>query len=251
MIHGLWQSAAGLQTSQYRQAIVANNLAHAETAGFKRDLAVIRQRLVASQEAAGGSRYAHPVLDGLSGGSFVAPTYTLFEQGPLTQSANPLDLALEGEGFFAVRAGEATRYTRDGRLTLRADGTLVTSAGGHPILDSEGQTIQLQPGAGAPRIDTRGRVTQGETPVGQIGVFGFADTSVLRKVGGNLIDAGQASAENANAQVRSGTVERSNVQPTDELVRMIEVARAYQLNASLITQQDAMLGRAVNDIARV
>ena len=251
MLRAFSTAATGMTAQQTIVDVIANNLANANTVGFKRDLAVIRERLVASREAAAGAEYSHPILDGLTGGSLVSPTYTLFEQGPVEQTNNPLDLALLGEGFFAVQVGEEVRYTRDGRLTLRADGTLVTAVGGHPILDADGQPIRVDVSGPAVVIDSRGVVRQGETAVGRIGVFDFADRSVLRKVGGNLLSAGQAQPRAGNARIRSGYVERSNVEPIDELVRMIETARAYQLNGSLISLQDSMLGRAVNEIVRL
>ena len=245
MTYGLWLSAVGLQTSQYRQAVLANNLANANTVGFKHDVAVVRERAVEAHED-GPARFGHALLDDLTGGSVVAPTYTAFAQGPIEPTQRPLDVAIDGDGFFTVQADGQTRYTRDGRFTIDANGRLVTVAGGRPVLDDGGGEINVITGgdAPAPRIDNRGRVRQGEQVVGQLGLVDFADKQRLRKVGANLFDANGEPPTPATTTLQTEAVEGSTVAPIQSLASMIEVARAYQLNATLITMQDELNGRA-------
>ncbi len=251
MIYGLWLSAAGLQTSQYRQAVIANNLANADTVGFKESLAVIRERLVESRSG-GKLSSAHPVLDDMTGGSFVAPTYTRFSQGQIEPSSNPLDVAIIGEGFFQIKQGEQIRYTRDGRFTVNAEGRLVTVAGGFDVLDVERRPIVLgQRNAGPARIAEDGTVYRGDTVAGQLGVVDFADKSLLRHVGKSGFEPVGIEPLPATARVRSGALERSTVDPIRTMASMIEAARAYQMNAMMISLQDGMLGRAVNDVGQV
>ena len=147
MTYGLWLSAGGLQVNQYRQEIVTNNLANVETVGFKRDLAVIHERLVESQRSPDGPRYTHGLLDALSGGNWVRPTYTSFEQGDLVRTGGDLDAAINGDGFFTVREGNNLRYTRDGRFTLNRAGELVMVAGEGrvKVVDQSGRPIALDP----------------------------------------------------------------------------------------------------------
>jgi flagellar basal-body rod protein FlgG len=253
MIYGLWLSTAGLQVNEYRQSVIANNIANADTAGFKRDLAVVRDRDVESKASPFGRQYAHRVLDGLPGGSFARPTHTIFEPGALEETSRPLDLAIDGEGFFAVDAQGQTRYTRDGRFLRAGDGTLRMAAGGHAVLDTSGMPITLDPQApvSSIRITEEGRVFQEDQLVGQLAVKDFADKSLLRKTGGNLLaNLGSAESE-ATGLVKSGAVEKSNVSAVQDMVHMIEATRAYQMNASLIQIQDEMLRRAVNDVGKV
>jgi len=253
MVYGLWLSAAGLQANQYRQDVIANNLANVETVGFKRDLAVFTERAVASREALGDPTMSDPTLDRMSGGTFVAPTYTCFEQGSIVPTDRPLDAALQGEGFFTVRDAAGVRYTRDGRFAVDAQGNLVTVSGERPVLNDAGQPIQVPPEQiGNVRLAQDGTVLAGGSPVGRLGIVDFADRTALRKTGSNLLEAAAgAQARPASASVLAGAVEASTVDPTTTMVGMIEAARAYQMNATMISMQDTMLGRAANDIAKL
>ncbi len=249
MDYGLWLSAAGLQANQYRQALIANNLANADTVGFKHDLAVIRERSVEAAEG-GSGRFAHDLLDDLTGGSVVAPTYTTFAQGSLKESSRALDVAIKGEGFFTVNADGETRYTRDGRFAVDSSGRLVTVAGARPVLDASGE--EIVPGTGgAPSIEKNGLVKQGDRVVGHLGVVDFADKQQIRKTGGNLFDANGEPPVASQAQLEPGYVEASTVSPVQAMATMIEISRAYQLNANLISMQDDMNGRAAREIGRI
>jgi flagellar basal-body rod protein FlgG len=252
MVYGIYSSAAGLQVNQYRQDLLANNLANLATAGFKQDLAVVRERRIAAREGLADPSASDPTLEGLTGGSLVAPTYTLFEQGPVERTNNPLDVALSGEGFFAVQAGGQTRYTRDGRFTLDNQGRLVMTTGKAVALDQSGQPIVVPEVArDRVRIDADGQVRAGDETFGRMQVVKFDDLRQLRKVGGNLLTANSAVARPFAGDLLPGSVEGSNVDPTRTMVAMIEATRAYQLNATLAGLADSTLGRAVNDIARI
>lgn len=255
MTYGLWLSAGGLQVNEYRQAIGANNLANADTVGFKHDLALIRQRRVESQASADGMRFGHSVFDNLSGGNWVQPTAHSFRQGDLVPSSNPLDLAIEGKGFFAVSDGQTVHYTRDGRFTTNRAGELVMVAGGgrQRVTGQSGSPIRLTPGLGKLTVSSDGTIKQGDTVIGQIRVVEFADRQNLRKVGANLFAAtgGAEPLKPSESRVHSGFTERSTVNPMEALASTVEVSRAYQLNATLISLQDQTLGLAVNTVGRV
>jgi flagellar basal-body rod protein FlgF len=243
MLYGIYQSAAGMRANQYRQDVLANNLANASTPGFKPDLALVRERSLA--QAPGEPAF---VPAGAEPATF---TWTDFGAGPVERTGNPLDVAIAGDGFFAVQTPDGPRYTRDGRFTLNAQGELVTVAGSHPVLNAQGEPIVLPPGmAGRARIDAGGHVRAGGADFGRIGVVRFEDTNDLYKTGGNLFAAG-VEPEAVAADLLTGAVEASAVDPVRAMVAMIEVTRAYQLNATLAGLADATLGRAVNDIARI
>ena len=253
MSYGLWLSAGGLQVNRYRQEIVTNNLANVETVGFKRDLAVIHERPVESQGTAAGPRYAHQLLDRLSGGNWVRPTYTNFDQGDLVRTGGDLDTAIHGDGFFTIRDGNNTRYTRDGRFTLNPQGELVMVAGQGraKVLDTAGRPITLDPGGGEIAIGRDGSIRQGKTLVARLGVVEFADRQALGKVGGNLFTAvGTRPTAPQNSEVHGGFIERSAQNPLTGLVEMIEVSRALELNARMISLQDQTIGQAVNTVGR-
>jgi flagellar basal-body rod protein FlgF len=252
MVYGIYSSATGMMTSQYRQDVLANNLANVATAGFKEDLAVIRERQPASREELTNPAWSDASLAGMTGGSLVAPTYTCFEPGAPEPTGNPLDAAITGEGFFHVRAGSTDRYTRDGRFTLDRDGKLVTVSGNAVVLDESNRPIKApKTYKGRVRINGNGEVTAGNRKLGKISVVQFDDTSLLRKTGGNLIESLGAKAVEMRPELQTGAVESSNVDPTRAMVSMIEATRAYQMNASMVGLADQTLGRAVNDIARL
>jgi flagellar basal-body rod protein FlgG len=252
MDYGIYLSAAGLQVNQYRMEVLANNLANADTPGFKHDLTVVQERQPESRERMAGFDASEPSLAGLTGGSLVAPTHTSFEQGPIEMTSRPLDVALTGDGFFRVQDGDQERYTRDGRFMINANGELLTSAGFHPVLDENGSPIVVDTEAkGAVQIHGNGELRAGKASFGKLGVVDFEDKSLLRKAGGNLIQAMGATPESITGNLQVGAIEKSTVDPTRSLVSMIEVNRAYQLNATLIGLADTMLSRAVNDIGRI
>ncbi|MCH7872243.1 MAG: flagellar hook-basal body protein [Planctomycetes bacterium] len=251
--YGLWLSAAGMKVQDHRQSLIANNMANAETTGFKKDLAVIRQRAIESREDAGGTARMHPVLDGLPGGINIRPAYQSFAQGEIEQTGRALDVAILGEGFFSVASGDETRYTRDGEFALSADGDLILAAGNGrwKVLDEGGSTITIDPQGEKPGIYGDGTIRQGQDVVAKLGLFTTDDKQSLRKVGENLFDAGELDMVPIEGRFEPGAREGSNVDVMPELVNMIEASRAYQLNANLLRMQDEMTGRVIQSVGRV
>ncbi len=245
MIYGLYHSAAGMLVNEYRQDVLANNLANADTVGFKREIPIFAERVPA--ETAGrrqGESAAH--LQALSGGLWLGRTQTDFTPGPTTSTQNPSDFALDGPGFVAVASGERTLYTRDGRTLLDADGTLVSALDGAPLLNRQGRPIQLNPRGSKPTVDLRGRVIQDGNVVGELMVVDFDDYTGLRKAGATRFAAEGQEPRVAAAFLRSGVVEQAAISPTQEMVSMIAASRAYQINAQMITLQDQTIGRAIS-----
>ncbi|GMV96670.1 MAG: flagellar basal-body rod protein FlgF [Phycisphaerae bacterium] len=252
MVYGIYSSAAGMLANQYRQDVLANNLANVATAAFKQDLAVMRERPQAIRERGLDPDAGDRRLAGLTGGTLVAPTYTSWEPGTIETTGGALDAAIVGEGFFRVRADGAERFTRDGRFSLNERGELVTAGGQAQVLDETGRTIVV-PGdlAARVRINANGEVTAGEEVFGRVAVVRFDDKTLLRKTGGNLFQALGAAPARLETTLQTGAYEGSNVDATRAMVSMIEVNRAYQMNATMVTLADQTLGRAVNDLARV
>lgn len=252
MVYGIYQSAGGLQVNQYRQSVLANNLANVDTVGFKHDLTTVTERLTATREPGGDPFGSAPLLDELTGGSIVAPTYTTHKQGSLEQTDRPLDMALAGAGYFAVEKDGQEHYTRDGRFAVDANGRLVTVAGNNPVLGVNGQPIVVPNNVDGPvAFDGNGHLRAGEEDLGKVMVVGFDDEQMLRKVGQNLFTNMGANQTDSQANLRVGMIEKSTVDAMPTMVSMIEATRAYQLNATMVGLADSTLGRAVNDIPRI
>ena len=253
MIYGLWQSAAGLQAQHYRQALIANNLANAETPGFKPDRIAFHERLNASLVDRSPST-RHPVLDSMTGGLFETPVYTdfTFNDASLIPSNSAFDVAIQGGGFLTVETPDGTRYTRDGRLIMDRDGALRHVASGSLVVDGQGRSISLDPASpGRIKIDELGNVRQGDNVVGRLALVDFADRQQLEKTGRNLLAADSARLVEADGRIKQFHYEASGVDPVETLVAMIAATRAYQINAKMITMQDDTLGRVVNDVGRI
>jgi flagellar basal-body rod protein FlgG len=251
--YGLWLSAAGMKVNQHRQTILANNMANANTTGFKHDLAMVTQRRVESRASAGGLDYAHPVLDGLVGGLNVRPTCHDFSQGTIEWTGKPLDVAIRGDGFLAVSDGAQTRYTRDGELAINEAGELVLAAGEGRwrVLDDTGARITLSDKGGRVSVSSNGTIRQGDAAVARLGLATADNEASLRKVGENLFDPEGAKMVPIQGEFRPESREESNFDVMSGLVEMIEASRAYQLNATLIQLQDQLSGQAVTTVGRV
>lgn len=248
MIQGLYQSAAGMLVNEFRQGVLANNIANAETTGFKRDIPILAER---TNAANAGARQgpSDQLLQDMTGGVWVGRSVTDFAEGSTTLTGNSLDVALQGHGFLMVGKNGAQMLTRDGRMLMNNRGGLVAAEDGAYMLDSAGRPIQLDPQAGKPQINEEGVIFQNNKPVAQLGRVDAANYGQLRKVGAGRFVAPPNSVAAARPLVRSGYVEGSGVQPVHELVSMIEASRAYQLNAQMASLQDETAGRLINAVA--
>lgn len=259
MIYGLYLSATGVMASSYRQDVLANNLANSETVGFKKDLPLFQQRLTEAQQRRlpGGSPSpfggpTNPLLEPIGGGLLAHPTQIDSSQGELEPTGSPLDVAIEGKGFFAVDEGGETRLTRNGQFSVNQDGQLILSnENGQKVLDTRQRPIQLEPTGGV-AIGSDGAVTQNGQPVAQIGVFEVADNSRLIKQGATLIrTSGQELTPATNATLHSKSVERANVDPATELAALMDTQRQLEANANMIRYQDQTLAKLVNEVGKI
>ena len=250
MIYGLYLSATGIMTSAYTQDVVSNNLANAETTGFKRDVAAFRQRLTAAQERRNPGDWSDSILDGLGGGMFVQPNQIDFEQGEIEQTGVPLDVALQGEGFFGVDENGKTRLTRDGRFQLDRSGTLIVT-GGQPVLDAAGRPIKLAPDTPA-TIDKSGNILQDGNVVATLGIFDVPDKSKLTKLGNGLLAYPNPNQIGpGSATIHGEHLESSNVDPTSELAALMDTQRQLEANANMIHTQDSTLQLLVNNVGKI
>jgi flagellar basal-body rod protein FlgF len=224
--------------------IVANNIANADTAGFK--VESLMQKTQPAEPAY--------TLQGPRPVKFVGEDGVLrdFGQGALRRTDAPLDLAIEGKGFFQVNSPSGPRYTRDGSFRLNENGTLVTQ-GGLPVMDDGGGQIDLDPTQGQVTISQDGTVSQGATRVGKLGVVNFQTLSTLEKTGDNLYrnTSNQQPQPVEFSKVRQGMLEGSNVQPVLEISRMIEISRAYEQMAKIMDANSDLSKSAVERMGKV
>jgi flagellar basal-body rod protein FlgG len=254
MIQSLYSAASGMEAQQNNLNTIANNLANANTAGFKKskiefqDLIYQRPRAVGA-EAGGGN--VVPTGVELGNGARVVSTAKVFTQGSLKQTGERFDIAIQGDGFLQVQRPDGSfGYTRDGGLKVDGQGRVVTSDG-LIVLSGFGP---IAAGATAVSIATNGEVTvesAGGAQNFRVQLARFANPAGLRSLGGNIYEETPASgtAELGNpgeagfGTMLQGFVESSNVSVIEEMVNMIQAQRAYEVNSKSIQTSDEMLGQ--------
>jgi flagellar basal body rod protein FlgG len=173
-------------------------------------------------------------------------------QGDLESTGNPLDVAILGDGFFAVRHRGQTMLTRDGRFHVNQQGNLALAAGGQEVLDDKAQPIPIS--AALPvSISGDGAITQAGKPAARLGLYDLADRSLLRKRGQSMLVCPdlEKRLRPGSAQIRSTFVERANAEPTTELAALLDAQRQLEANANMIRYQDQTLSRLVNDVGKI
>jgi len=262
MIRALKTAAAGMRSQQLNVDNIANNLANINTTGFKRTKLEFQDLFYQTVKSAGrlaeqGTESPVPLEIGY--GSTPAATQRIFSQGELLPTANPLDLAINGDGFMRVLLSDGTSaYTRDGALKLSADGRFVNTDG-EPI-DPE---ISIPEGTTEIAIGRDGTVSvrvgkdTALQDVGRIETVRFMNPAGLQAIGRNLYvgtsGSGEAVPGTAGAdgygEIYQGYLETSNVDIVEEMVNMIVAQRAYEINSKAVKTADEMLS-VVNNMAR-
>ncbi len=233
--------------------VVANNIANLNTTGFKADGAVFSEYLHNGAND-GGFGAANRRM------SFVQDRMTWHDmsQGGMQQTGNPLDVAIEGNGFLVVQTPRGERYTRNGALQISPRGQLVTS-NGDPVLGESGP-IQLSPSDRDIIINPDGsvRVREGVSTTdsgrGKLRLVAFANPQRLQKDGASTFNTPNGmtpQAPTVDVRVVQGAVEKSNVRAVVEMTRMIELTRAYSEVAGILQQQGELRKNAIDRLAEV
>jgi flagellar basal-body rod protein FlgG len=229
-------AASSMNEGQARLATISHNLANATTAGYKREITV--GRAFADHLQAAGADATRVFATSLP----VATSAIDMRAGTLRATGNPLDVALEGEGFFELQGPEGAVYTRQGTFGIDARGRLVHASG----LPAAGE-ITLA--GGQPRIDAQGNVFEDDKPAGKLRVVAFERPAALARLGEGLYGApAEAAPLAANARVRQGWLENSNVTTAREMVGLIETVRHFEANQRLIQSWDELLGRTIRTL---
>ncbi|MBC74874.1 MAG: flagellar basal-body rod protein FlgF [Halobacteriovoraceae bacterium] len=277
----IWVPLSGQIAQQRKVEIIANNIANANTAGFKKDRLVFKEHLTALTKGSDnidlpnkewspddfyrtqGAENAYVKVDG---------SYTDFEQGDLKPTNNPLDMALFGKGFFEVLTPNGVRFTRKGNFAVSKDGELVTdrgfkllsppkaegSQGGDQaaqIADSsdiEKRIIKIPAGTRI-SVSKEGEIFSSQGSLGKISVVEFNDIHALKKQGNALFinnHPKNVKRENVATTVNQGFMEGSNVNAIQEMSELIKAHRHFENIQKAINTYDSISGKAANDIAR-
>lgn len=259
MIRSLFSAATGMSAQQTNIDVIANNLANVNTTGFKKSVADFQDLLyevVVEPGSATSSSTTAPAGIQIGLGVKTASVKKVFSQGDLQSTSNPLDIAIEGEGFYQIqRPDGTTAYTRAGSFQLDDTGQLVTPDGFvlQPAIAIPSDSLSITVGQdGTISVKQPGTATPNE--VGQIQIVRFPNPAGLRAVGRNLLEETGSSGtpttgnpgENGFGRLSQGFLESSNVSVVEEVVRMILAQRGYEANSKSIQAAEEMLSGAIN-----
>ncbi len=254
MMNALWVSKTGLNAQDHGLSVISNNLANVATTGFKKDRAVFEDLIYQIQRQPGALSSQDSRLPSglqLGTGVKVAGTQKIFTTGSLQETSQPLDLAINGRGFFQITMPDGSiSYTRDGTFHMDAEGQVVNASGFllEPNITVPDQTNTLTISRdGIVSVTLFGDTEP--TEVGQIDVVDFINPAGLQAMGSNLFletassgapQVGVAS-EDGFGSMEQGFLENSNVEVVEEMVKMITVQRAYEMNSKVVSSADQML----------
>lgn len=258
MIRGLYTSGWSMLANSKKMDVISNNLANANTNAFKKDTVVFESFPAAlAKRIYDTTSPSNPSgnIGTMELGSDVGEVFTYYNQGQLLKTDNNFDLSIQNSdsAFFAVEVtgenGDMTEYyTRDGAFAVNSDRQLVTKDGylvvgedGPILLDGEKFSVEED-----------GTVVQKDQIMGKLKIVEFADTSVLRKFGSNLVKAEDGAEEKEfSGVITQGYIEQSNINTIKEMVDMITVMRAYEANQKVLQVEDGTLDKAVNEVGVV
>jgi len=282
VVRGLFTAASGMNVQQNRLDEIANNLANVDLNGYKKDTAIQKafpEMLMRRMNDDGmhkfpmGSVDSAPIVGTLGTGVETNEVYTNFTQGPLKQTENDFDLAIEGSGFMTVQTPQGERLTRNGAFLVNSDGYLVTKTGdfvlgengpiklkkNNFVIDQDGTVWQNSTFA----TDDRRLVSQAENQweniekVDRLKIVDVTRRRYLEKQGNSYWRAtdesgpAQIIGPDSRPKVRQGFLEGANVNAVQEMVEMIEVNRAYDANQKTIQTEDALIGKLWNEVVKV
>jgi flagellar basal-body rod protein FlgG len=261
MIRGLYIAASAAISETKRVDVISNNMANANTIGYKKDTMITESFPNILMKRIGATDYRDiaakaPItskigyIGKMNNGVRVDEVFTNFEQGPISVSGSPLDLALQGNGFFSIETPAGERYTRSGEFTIDSEGYITTQEG-YKVL---GQNGPIQADGKNIVINENGQVFSDGNEIDTLKLVDFNDYKLLKKQGESLYLDSSDDAENmkdAEGLVLQGAVESSNVNSVKVMVEMITMLRSYEANQKVIKTFDDLLGKSVSEFGRV
>jgi flagellar basal-body rod protein FlgG len=263
MMRALWTAGSGMIAQQMNVDVISNNLANVNTTSYKKERVEFKDLLYETMDRAYMlNDKGKPV--NLQVGHGTAPVATLknYATGNFDKTDNPLDFAIDGDGFFSVQGPTGNvNYTRDGsfKVSVTDAGQKLTTSEGYPVLDDAGNEIIINVDVSKLNVAPNGELSYIDpngTTVGlgqKLGVVKFPNRYGLESLGGNMYAKNSATGEpvadadlGAPSAVNQGFIESSNVQVVEEMVKLIVAQRAYEINSKAIQSADEMLGMANN-----
>jgi flagellar basal-body rod protein FlgF len=233
------QIALSAQRALMRQTeVIANNIANMSSNGFKGQHLVFSEYLGNTNDGGVGS-YVHAV-----------GTVRDVSQGPVVRTGNPLDVAIEGDGYLAVQTPNGTRYTRDGHMQLDAQGEVVTSQG-YQVLSTSGAPIVVPNGAGQITIGPDGAVITDQGNAGQIQVATFQNMQSMLNAGSNLYTTDEAPGTPTKTTLVQGSLEESNVQPIVEMTELLSSERSVSFIKDMTQTENTRVSNAIDRLGKV
>jgi flagellar basal-body rod protein FlgG len=261
-VQTLYTAATGMQALETKLDVIANNMANINTTAFKKDRAnfedlFYRQYRLPGAEDGDGNRTSTGIEVGL--GVRVGSTQTNYEQGAFETTSNPLDMAIEGDGFFRlIDPNGDFFYTRAGNFGVNANGALVIGSAVNGYLEASGITIPQEAVDIVVSPDGQVQIRTQDSPtlqnIGQIQLAKFINPDGLMKLGDNLYKETDASStpqlgnpgQEGFGQIRQGFLEASNVEPVNELIDLITTQRAFELNSQVVQAGDQIMQTVAN-----
>lgn len=258
MIRSLYTAVSGMITQEAKQDILTNNIANANTVGFKGDNMSIRSFndvLLQNYDKVSGGKNVKNVIGSVNLGSKIDSVNTDFSQGMIESTGKPTDFAIENRGFFTVQRNDGVNngqyYTRDGHFHVNRDGILVNDSG-DIVVGRNLQTNALGPinvGNGKIATDVYGNISVDGNKMYKLYTVDFNDYKSLKKTGDNLYQ-GNNPTEN-NALIRQNSLEKSNINVINAMTDMITTMRSFETNQKMVQSIDETLGKLVNEVGSV
>lgn len=257
MIRGLYTAYTGMINEQKRLDVISNNLANSATVGYKAENVTSQsfKDMMAIKIKDGSNAFLDVPVGNMNLGVKIGETYTDWTQGSLRESDNTYDIAIQGNGFFAMRVTDARgndeiMYTRNGQFTMTKDGFIVDADGNH--LQGSGGDLQIPIDASEVAIKNTGAVFADGAIIDNITLTDFADYNYLDLYGENMYRQVNGAVQiPSNASMLQGFTEQSNANVIDQMVAMITITRAYEAGQKMIQTQDNLIGKAVNEVGKL
>ena len=256
MNRGLYTSAIGMMTQMNNMDVVTNNIANVDNTAFKKDTNVVQsfseELMKIFDDKTRSLVKRDNTIGKVSLGNFVTEVSTDFSTGSMKKTEGTYDLAIDGEGFFVVETlnkdgSTSEKYNRDGSFTINNNNELVTKEGNY-VLGENGRIVIP---SGKVIISEKGSIYSNGEFVDKLKLVDFENKETLRKYGDNLYDKINETVEKPfQSDILQNHIETSNVNVVNEMVKMINVSRIYELNQKMVQSHDTILGKAVNEIAK-
>ena len=226
--------------------IVSNNMANMNTSGFKQDEAIFTSYLVETKKAEGFGKV--PVIFTQDFGIFKD-----FQEGAFQETGNQLDVAIQGDGFFALETTQGERYTRKGQFSLDYEGKIVTKEG-DVLLSENSEPFFIASGEKEIYISENGEVSTENGVIGRLKVVAFADNQKLKKIGNTMfenVNGNTMEVGVADVRIKQRMIEKSNVEPIVEMSKMIKLQRSYEYVQQMIDEEHERLSNTINTYAQL